>query len=149
MAQKWRKKWDLGSFSFSIFGPCFFSISGRGPFSIFRPIFSHFRVSARFPFYTRRPDSQFLTVLLLLHVLFCICRLVAHAHTYGSLWSNMQSFMVNNEFWPIIRKGEKGGNVPMFADFLGKDFPPHDVGKHSNPRDGARRIRQPKKTKKL
>ena len=46
---------------FSIFLPFlghFFPISGRGSFSIFWPIFSHFWISARFPFYTRRPDSQ-------------------------------------------------------------------------------------------
>ena len=46
---------------FSIFSPFlghFFAISGRWPFSIFWPTFSHFGISARFPFYTRRPDSQ-------------------------------------------------------------------------------------------
>ena len=36
----------------------FFPISGRGPFSIFWTIFSHFWISARFPFYTRRPESE-------------------------------------------------------------------------------------------
>ena len=36
---------------FSYFGP-------RARFSIFGPIFSHFWISARFPFCTRRPDSQ-------------------------------------------------------------------------------------------
>ena len=58
---KMAKKWDLGSF-FYFFAPFlghFFPISGRRPFSIFWPIFSHFWISARFPFYTRRPDSQF------------------------------------------------------------------------------------------
>ena len=34
-----------------------FPISGHGPFSIFQLIFSHFRPSARFPFYARRPDT--------------------------------------------------------------------------------------------
>ena len=59
MVQKWRKNGIWGHFSiFSPFLGRFFPISGRGPFSIFRPISSHFRISARFPFYTRRPDSQ-------------------------------------------------------------------------------------------
>ena len=59
MAQKWRKKRKMTPIShFSPFLGHFFPISGRGPFSIFRPIFSHFRISARFPFYTRRSDSQ-------------------------------------------------------------------------------------------
>ena len=59
---KMSKKSDLGSF-FYFFLPFlghFFPISGRGPFSFF--LFfancSHFWNSARFPFYTRRPDSQ-------------------------------------------------------------------------------------------
>ena len=35
-----------------------------GHFSPFlRPIFSHFWISARFPFYARRPDSQVYTVM--------------------------------------------------------------------------------------
>ena len=42
------KKLDLGSFFLHFWAP----------FSIFRPIFPHFRISARFPFYARRPDSQ-------------------------------------------------------------------------------------------
>ena len=59
MAQKWRKNGIWGHFSiFSPFLGHFFPISGRGPFSIFWPIFSHFWLSTRFPFYTRRPDSQ-------------------------------------------------------------------------------------------
>ena len=60
------KKWDLGSFSifFGHFWAIFFPISGRGPFSIFQPIFSHFWISARFPFYTRQPDSQSLDLFL-------------------------------------------------------------------------------------
>ena len=57
---KMAKKWDLGSFFyfFAIFGPFFFPVSGRGPFSIFGPIFSLFWISTRFPFCTRRLDSQ-------------------------------------------------------------------------------------------
>ena len=55
MPKKWKN--DLKSHFSTIFGP-FFSISGRGPFSIYRPIFSYFCVSARFPFNARRPDSQ-------------------------------------------------------------------------------------------
>ena len=62
MGKKWPqngKKWIWGHFSiFSPFLGHFYPISGRGPFSIFWPIFSHFWISARFPFYTRRPDSQ-------------------------------------------------------------------------------------------
>ena len=59
MAQKRRKNRKMTPNP--IFSPClghFFPISGRGPFSIFRPFFSHFWISAHFPFYTRRPDSQ-------------------------------------------------------------------------------------------
>ena len=37
---------------FSAFLGHFFPISGRGPFSIVWPIFSHFWISARFPFST-------------------------------------------------------------------------------------------------
>ena len=63
MAPKSRKNGIWGHFSiFSPFWGHFFPISGRGPFSIFWPIFSHFWISARFPFHTRRPDSQHNTV---------------------------------------------------------------------------------------
>ena len=59
MAQKWRKNRKMTPNPiFSPFLGHFFPISGRGPFSIFWPIFSHFWILARFPFYTRRPDSQ-------------------------------------------------------------------------------------------
>ena len=58
MAQKWRKNRKITPNPiFLPFLGHFFPISGRGPFSIFWPIFSHFWISARFPFYTRRPDS--------------------------------------------------------------------------------------------
>ena len=63
MGKKWPKNgekiWDLGSFFyfFAILGH-FSPNSGRGPFSISWPIFSHFWILAYFPFYTRRPDSQ-------------------------------------------------------------------------------------------
>ena len=40
---------------FSPFLGHFFPVSCRGPFSIFWPVFPHFWISARFPFYTRRP----------------------------------------------------------------------------------------------
>ena len=40
------------------FGPFLSHVGLCAIFSIFRPLFSHFRVSARFPFYTKRPDSQ-------------------------------------------------------------------------------------------
>ena len=45
---------------FRHFWAVFSPISGRGPFSIFWPIFCPFLDfgPARFPFYTRRPDSQ-------------------------------------------------------------------------------------------
>ena len=34
------------------------SISGRGQLSLSPPFFTHLHISARFPFYTRPPDSQ-------------------------------------------------------------------------------------------
>ena len=70
LGPKWGKKWPQNGEKnrkkttpnpiFSPFLGHFFPISGRGPFSIFRPIFSHFWISARFPFYARQPDSQVL-----------------------------------------------------------------------------------------
>ena len=48
---------------FAIFGPFFPHFGPRAIF-YFWPIFSHFRISARFSFYARRPDSQFNTCLL-------------------------------------------------------------------------------------
>ena len=61
-SQAARKRQNNGIWGhFSIFSPFlghFSRISGRGPFSIFLPIFSHVWISAHFPFYTRRPDSQ-------------------------------------------------------------------------------------------
>ena len=56
MAKKWKN--DPEFHFFSPFLGHFFPISGRGPFSIFWPIFPHFWILARFPFYIRRPDSQ-------------------------------------------------------------------------------------------
>ena len=52
---KMAKRWDLGSFFhfFASSGPFVFSHSG--PWRNFRPILAHFRVSAHFPFYARRP----------------------------------------------------------------------------------------------
>ena len=63
IGKKWPKNGEQMGFGviFLFFLPClghFFPISGRGPFSFFWPIFSHFWISARLPFYTRRPDSQ-------------------------------------------------------------------------------------------
>ena len=63
MGEKWPKNGEeiekLPQFPFfRHFWAIFFPTSGRWPFSIFWPIFSHFWISARFPFYTRRPDSQ-------------------------------------------------------------------------------------------
>ena len=49
--------WDHFSFVSPFLGD-FFPISGRGPFSISRPIFSYFGLVACFPFYARLPDSQ-------------------------------------------------------------------------------------------
>ena len=59
MGKKWPKNGEKMGFGviFLFFGH-FFAISGQGPFSIFWPILSHFWISACFPFYTRRPDSQ-------------------------------------------------------------------------------------------
>ena len=49
MAQKWRKDGIWGSFFyFSPFFRQFFPISGRGPFSIFWPFFSHFWIFGPF-----------------------------------------------------------------------------------------------------
>ena len=58
MAQKWQKNRKMTPNPILLpFLGHFFPISGRGVFSIFWPIFSHFWISAHFPFYTRRPDS--------------------------------------------------------------------------------------------
>ena len=61
MGKKWPKngkKWDLGPFFyfFAIFG-LFFPHFGPMAIFYFLPILSPFWISARFPFYTRRPDS--------------------------------------------------------------------------------------------
>ena len=54
-----------GDFSiFSPFGASFSPCRAEGHFLFFGPIFSHFWISARFPFYTRRPDSQILVDVL-------------------------------------------------------------------------------------
>ena len=58
MGKKWPKKGEKMEFGiiflvFAIFGP-FFSHFRPWAIFYFRPIFFHFRLSARFPFYTRR-----------------------------------------------------------------------------------------------
>ena len=62
MGEKWPKMVKIMGFG-AIFQFCtifghVFPISGHGPFCIFRPFFFHVRISARFPFYTRRSVSQ-------------------------------------------------------------------------------------------
>ena len=53
MAKKWKN--DPKSHYFAIFGPCFPHFGPRAIF-FFWPIFAHFCISARFPFYTRLRD---------------------------------------------------------------------------------------------
>ena len=66
MGEKWSNNGEEMGFGVILqFLGHFFPISRRGPFSIFLPIFSHFRLSARFQFYARRLTRHACSLLTL------------------------------------------------------------------------------------
>ena len=71
MGKKWPKNGEKMGFGvifpfFRHFGAIFspFRAEGHFLYIFLAPIFSHFWISARFPFYTRRPDTSNFSQLL-------------------------------------------------------------------------------------